>query len=78
MTAKTTISFGGLSMVTENVYLQRPEVISENWQENDVLPRRRKDGWMEINLGEFEYNEAEWSHIPESRSLFLFMVTKSL
>ncbi|CAH1451182.1 unnamed protein product [Lactuca virosa] len=58
VTSKTTVSFNGIGMVTENVYLQRPKAC-EIWQENDVFPHRRKDGWMEIKLGEFEYNEGD-------------------
>ncbi|CAI9271357.1 unnamed protein product [Lactuca saligna] len=60
--AKTMVRFGGIKMETENVYLQRPKA-SEKWQENDVFPHRRKDGWMEIKLGEFEYNEGDVGEI---------------
>ncbi|XP_042755088.2 leucine-rich repeat receptor protein kinase HPCA1 [Lactuca sativa] len=60
--AKTMVRFGGIKMETENVYLQRPEG-SEKWQENDVFPHRRKDGWMEIKLGEFEYNDEDVGEI---------------
>ncbi|CAI9271333.1 unnamed protein product [Lactuca saligna] len=60
--AKTMVRFGGIKMETENVYLQRPDG-SEKWQENDVFPHRRKDGWMEIKLGEFEYNEGDVGEI---------------
>ncbi|CAI9271351.1 unnamed protein product [Lactuca saligna] len=53
--AKIIVNFCGLKMETENVYLQRPKA-SEIWQENDRFPHRRKDGWMEIKLGEFINN----------------------
>ncbi|KAL4567105.1 hypothetical protein LXL04_022679 [Taraxacum kok-saghyz] len=60
---KTKISFHGIEMETENVYLQRPagaaNVITTMHREDDVFPRRRKDGWMEIKLGEFECDELE-------------------
>ncbi|CAI9271338.1 unnamed protein product [Lactuca saligna] len=53
--AKTRLSFGGSKMETENVYLQRPHHVQENY----VFPHKRKDGWMEIKLGEFDYNEGD-------------------
>ncbi|XP_042755637.1 F-box protein At2g02240 [Lactuca sativa] len=53
--AKTRLSFGGSEMETENVYLQRPHRVQENY----VFPHKRKDGWMEIKLGEFDYNEGD-------------------
>ncbi|CAH1451183.1 unnamed protein product [Lactuca virosa] len=56
--ATTMVSFCGIGMVTENVYLQKSEA-SEIWKENYVFPQRRKDGWMEIKLGEFEYNDGD-------------------
>ncbi|CAH1436332.1 unnamed protein product [Lactuca virosa] len=52
------ISFGGIEMETENVYLQRPNS-TKTWQENSVFPHRRMDGWMEIKLGEFEFKEGD-------------------
>ncbi|CAI9271339.1 unnamed protein product [Lactuca saligna] len=53
--AKTRVSFGGIEMETENVYLRRPHRVQENY----VFPHRRKDGWMEMTLGEFECNEGD-------------------
>ncbi|KAL7612711.1 hypothetical protein Lser_V15G06119 [Lactuca serriola] len=61
--AKTTVYFHGVKIETENVYLQRPEA-REIWQENDRFPHRRKDGWMEIKLGEFiNYNDEDAGEI---------------
>lgn len=61
--AKTTVSFGGRVIETENMYLQRPETTDNRLhallQENDGFPHLRKDGWMEIKLGEFECKEGE-------------------
>ncbi|XP_023734223.1 F-box protein PP2-B15 [Lactuca sativa] len=56
--ANSSITFGGKKMETENVYLQRPKA-SKTCQENYVVPHRRKDKWMEIKLGEFEYKEGD-------------------
>lgn len=53
--AKTRVSYGGIEMETENVYLKRPRLVQENY----VFPERRKDGWMEIKLGEFDCNEGD-------------------
>ncbi|KAI3751346.1 hypothetical protein L2E82_22429 [Cichorium intybus] len=63
MPATTRLSDGGIQMVTENIYLRRPRASGRTGhvpqQENDEFPRRRKDGWMEIKLGEFECNEGD-------------------
>ncbi|CAH1436328.1 unnamed protein product [Lactuca virosa] len=53
--AKSRVSYGGIEMETENVYLRRPRRLQENY----VVPHKRKDGWMEIKLGEFEYKEGD-------------------
>ncbi|CAI9302093.1 unnamed protein product [Lactuca saligna] len=57
--AEAKVTFCGTKMVTENVYLQRPEAPGGTQhvpyqQEKNVFPRRRNDGWMEIELGEFK------------------------
>ncbi|KAI3518518.1 hypothetical protein L1887_07323 [Cichorium endivia] len=61
--ATTRVSYGGIEMVTENMYLQRPRATRRTGhvppQESDAFPRMRKDGWMEIKLGEFECNEGD-------------------
>lgn len=63
--AKTRVSFGGIEMETEYVYLQRPGVTSDSVQyllrhkQYLTFPRKRNDGWMEIKLGEFECNEGD-------------------
>ncbi|CAH1424869.1 unnamed protein product [Lactuca virosa] len=53
--AKSSVSFGGVKRETENVYLQTPGRVRQDY----VIPLRRNDGWMEIKLGEFEYKEGD-------------------
>ncbi|CAH1436326.1 unnamed protein product [Lactuca virosa] len=53
--AKTKVSFGGIEIESENVYLRRPQFQQENY----VFPCLRNDGWMEMKLGEFECNEGD-------------------
>ncbi|KAL7613121.1 hypothetical protein Lser_V15G05939 [Lactuca serriola] len=55
---KTKVIYGGTEMKTENVYLERPGAIGRTGHV-PVFPWRRKDGWMEIKLGEFECNEGD-------------------
>lgn len=54
--AKTIVSFSGIRNETSNVYLQQPQ---GPLQDNYVFPYTRKDGWMEIVLGEFYYDEGD-------------------
>lgn len=61
--AKTMVSFAGLTNETNNVYLKKPMRLSRVFhvtlQGNCVFPRKRKDGWMEIKLGEFYRDELD-------------------
>lgn len=48
-------------METEGVYLLRPGVSSRilNREETRMYPCKRKDGWMELKLGEFACNDGD-------------------
>ncbi|XP_071706444.1 putative F-box protein PP2-B12 [Rutidosis leptorrhynchoides] len=61
--ALTMVSIGGITNETENVYLQKPSRRSRLWRirlDGDYsFPYRRKDGWMEMELGEFYNDEGD-------------------
>ncbi|PWA74469.1 F-box domain, Phloem protein 2-like protein [Artemisia annua] len=51
--AKTTVIFGGIRNETSNVYLKQPRAYAHDEPPTNAAPTTRKDGWMEIELGEF-------------------------
>ncbi|KAL7615224.1 hypothetical protein Lser_V15G06106 [Lactuca serriola] len=53
--AKSSVTFGGVKTETEKVYLQIPRRVQQDY----VIPHMRNDGWMEIKLGEFKYEEGD-------------------
>ncbi|KAL8240199.1 hypothetical protein R6Q59_013554 [Mikania micrantha] len=54
--AKTILNFGGIISETINVFLQQPEL----WMGRGAQAQApRKDGWMDIKLGEFYYNDGD-------------------
>ena len=55
--AKTTVSFGGIRNETSNVYLKQPQAYAHDEPPTNAAPTTRKDGWMEIKLGEFYCND---------------------
>nr|XP_043620855.1 putative F-box protein PP2-B12 [Erigeron canadensis] len=54
--AKSIVTFGGMRNETSNVYLQPPPVTTTQTQ---VSHTTRKDGWMEIVLGEFYCDDGD-------------------
>ncbi|KVI08251.1 F-box domain, cyclin-like protein, partial [Cynara cardunculus var. scolymus] len=59
--ATTIVSFGGIETATTGVFLQKPGARGRIWHaplgNSDGFPRRREDGWMEVELGEFYCDE---------------------
>ncbi|KAF5812818.1 putative phloem protein [Helianthus annuus] len=49
------IMFGGVVTVTRGVYLQQPHTHAQA----QVIPSTRKDGWIEVKLGEFNNNDGD-------------------
>ncbi|GKE13290.1 F-box domain, phloem protein 2-like protein [Tanacetum coccineum] len=57
--AKTTVSFGGIRNETSNVYLKQPRAWAHEEAPTHAAPTTRKDGWMEIELGEFYHDDGD-------------------
>ncbi|KAJ0693968.1 putative phloem protein [Helianthus annuus] len=59
---KTIVTFGGVRNETSNVYLQQPRTRGRpQTQAHTQTPRN--DGWMEIKLGEFYYDNGDEGEI---------------
>ncbi|GKB77132.1 F-box domain, phloem protein 2-like protein [Tanacetum coccineum] len=58
--AKTTVSFGGIRKETSNVYLKQPH---RDEAPTHVFATTRKDGWMEIKLGEIYHDHGDEGEI---------------
>nr|GEV02562.1 hypothetical protein [Tanacetum cinerariifolium] len=57
--AKATVSFGGIRNETSNVYLKQPRVWAHEEAPTHAAPTTRKDGWMEIGLGELYHEDGD-------------------
>ncbi|KAD5960441.1 hypothetical protein R6Q59_013552 [Mikania micrantha] len=62
--AKTILDFGGIRTETINVFLQQPGILTGRGAPVRApapapAPAARNDGWMDIKLGEFYYNDGD-------------------
>ncbi|PWA73044.1 F-box domain, Phloem protein 2-like protein [Artemisia annua] len=57
--AKTTVGFGGIRNERSYVYLKRPQAWAHDEARAHAAPTTRKDGWMEIELGEFYHDDGD-------------------
>ncbi|GJY26064.1 DNA-directed DNA polymerase [Tanacetum coccineum] len=57
--AKTTVRFGGIRNETSSVYLEQPWAWAHEEAPTHAAPTTRKDGWMEIEFGEFYHDDAD-------------------